>query len=52
MQLSKPSELHFFLFLEAHNPFSVQVQSRFRLYLLCPTGLQEDIGSTGATIQK
>ncbi len=46
------SELHFFLFLEALNPFSVQVQSRFRLYLLRPTGLQEDTGSTGATIHK
>ena len=43
-------ELHFFL--EAPNPFSIQNQSRFRLYLLRPTGLQEDVGSIGAKVKE
>jgi hypothetical protein len=42
--------LHFFL--EAPNPFSIQNQSRFRLYLLRPTGLQEDVGSIGAKVKE
>jgi hypothetical protein len=37
-----------FYFFEAHNLIPNAILSRFRLYLLRPPGLQEDIGSIGA----
>jgi hypothetical protein len=43
------SKTDFFYFLEAQNPVPKDILSCFRLYLLRPSGLQEDIGSIRAT---
>ena len=40
--------LYLAVFFGAPNPVSKAILSRYRLYLLRPTGLQEDIGSIGA----
>jgi hypothetical protein len=40
--------LYLAVFFVAPNPVSKAIFSRYRLYLLRPTGLQEDIGSIGA----